>query len=672
MRADTQSGTGRKRSLSLVELLIIVICLAILVVIGVWAAVWLDKLWVAADAVQADVAQLESMAGGELAQIDVERAVDLVRTTRADLDRLATLGQPLLELAPHLGWLPGYGPDIRAAPALLEMGIGLITAGEETLDCLLPLWRAHQAMQTDGSQGTVAQQELRAEALNALRSGRTRFEAALVRIKEARVVRAQITTDGLHPRLRNWMVRFDRYLPWAEVGIKGILMLPEMLGAEGPRTFLLLVQNEDELRATGGFISGVVRVAIREGEIKELLFEDSYAVDDLSQTYPDPPEPLREYMRSDLWLFRDSNWSPDFPTSARQAMDLYAIGRRGQTDGVIAMDQQAIRLLVEALGPLHVEGYDQAITGQNVIELARQAWKPGAQPTGEWWTHRKDFMAAVLGAATRRLQSNLSLRDLSRIATAVLRSLEQKHLLAYLADAESVGLLAELGWDGAQYAGSGDYVMVVDSNVGFNKVNALVEQSIEYMVDLSDPSHPRAVLTVIHRHPIDTSSVDCRHQPHYDETYEQMMEGCYWDYLRVYIPLETELTSATPHAVPGQELLSGRPSRAEVTVGPSERGRNVFATLLLLRPASVLETRFEYTLPGSTVRSQGGKSEYVLTCQKQPGTRAVPLRVRLLLPPGATVQTTEPDLSQMSGSVLEYASTLEVDRTLRVTWVARP
>ena len=180
------------------------------------------------------------------------------------------------------------------------------------------------------------------------------------------------------------------------------------------------------------------------------------------------------------------------------------------------------------------------------------------------------------------------------------------------------------------------------------------------------------MLTVIHRHLLDKTSVECRHWPHYDETYEQMMEGCYWNYLRVYVPLDTELLSATPHAVSAQELLSGQPSRAEVAMGPAERGHNVFATLLLLRPASVLETRFEYALPGSIVRSQGEKSEYVLTLQKQPGTRAVALRVRLLLPAGAEVQTSEPELTQVSGSVLEYTSTLEVDRTVRVTWSTQP
>ena len=128
-----------------------------------------------------------------------------------------------------------------------------------------------------------------------------------------------------------------------------------------------------------------------------------------SQPYPAPPAPLLEYMLSELWLFRDSNWSPNVPTSAQTAIDLYAISRDVQPAGVIALDQQAVRLLIEALGPLHVEGYSEPITGQNVIHMARQAWNPGDQPSDDWWPHRKDFMFLVLaGVARRRLGAPLA------------------------------------------------------------------------------------------------------------------------------------------------------------------------------------------------------------------------------------------------------------------------
>ena len=77
------------------------------------------------------------------------------------------------------------------------------------------------------------------------------------------------------------------------------------LGADGPRTYLLLAQNNDELRATGGFISGAGHVTIDRGKITSLILKDSYAVDTWDQPHPEPPGPLRKYMATDLWVLRD-------------------------------------------------------------------------------------------------------------------------------------------------------------------------------------------------------------------------------------------------------------------------------------------------------------------------------------------------------------------------------
>ena len=66
--------------------------------------------------------------------------------------------------------------------------------------------------------------------------------------------------------------------------------------------------------------------------------------------------PMRDYMGIDLWVFRDSNWSPDFPVAARQAISLYTQTRGGTIDGVIALNQQVVEALVDGLGPLTIDG----------------------------------------------------------------------------------------------------------------------------------------------------------------------------------------------------------------------------------------------------------------------------------------------------------------------------
>jgi hypothetical protein len=255
---------------------------------------------------------------------------------------------------------------------------------------------------------------------------------------------------------------------------------------------------------------------------------------------------------------------------------------------------------------------------------------------------------------------------MARLTSATRRALDEKHLLVYVKDKEAAALMAEPGWDGAMLSGQRDYLMVVDANMGFNKANALVEESLEYAVDLTDLEHPRATLTVRHAHLSKQGNVLCRHEPRYDPSYQQMMERCYWNYLRVYVPLEAQLVDATPHTVSGLELLSGRPSSAQVTVGPPEQGHNVFGTFFLLRRGEALETRFEYALPTYVFQVQDGGTEYVLTVQKQPGTQTIPLQVRIVLPPGIKVGASEPEPTLATTSELEYALTLERDQVVRV------
>ena len=98
-------------------------------------------------------------------------------------------------------------------------------------------------------------------------------------------------------------------------GFSALTVAPQLLGMDRPRTYLVLALNEDELRPGGGFITGVGEIRVQAGKVITMTFRDSYAVDDFTQPYPDPPEPMRRYMGLDLLVLRDSNWSPDFPTA---------------------------------------------------------------------------------------------------------------------------------------------------------------------------------------------------------------------------------------------------------------------------------------------------------------------------------------------------------------------
>ncbi|MGD2104749.1 MAG: DUF4012 domain-containing protein [Anaerolineae bacterium] len=654
----TEQRRGDRRKRTRIALFAI---LALVVLSAGWLGWRLYRIWGAAHELRADAHQWMALLEGGAQEVDPQQAISLLRSTQDDLQALEAASRPFLPFASLAGWVPRYGPTIEAAPVLLDMALDLTTAGETVIDALAPLL-------DDEGGGSQDDGSFVSELTVALDEARPALEQALAAVREAQAARDQLDVEALDPRLGGWISRLDRYLPLMEQGLQGALVAPELLGAGEPRTYLLLVQNEDELRATGGLISGVAQMSVDAGRIETLAFEDSYAVDDFSHPYPEPPTPLREIMLADLWVFRDSNWSPDFPTSARKAIELFNVSRDAEIDGVLALDQRAISLLLGPLGPLEVEGSSEPVTSQNVLQVARRAWAPGEEPEADWWRHRKDIMGSVLEGAMRRLKTGLDREQVVGLGYAAVKALRERHLLLYVEDEKAATVLRDLRWDGALVHTGWDYLMVVDSNVGFNKVNARVEESVDYAVDLGDPMQPRATLTVHHRHPVKDWSDRCSQTPRYSSTYAGMTKRCYYDYLRICVPAQSELRGATPHPIRADILLSGQRQSGRVSVSSTDTGKTVFATFFVLQPESRVSTTFTYALPPGILERVDGAWRYRLTVQKQSGTDKRPTTVTLRLPAGAEIVTAEPGPAQCDGRLLVYRAELDTDFELDVTW----
>jgi len=199
----------------------------------------------------------------------------------------------------------------------------------------------------------------------------------------------------------------DRALPLLRSGVQAARIMPQLLGGDGPRTYLVLAQNDDERRPTGGWISGAGLMTTEGGRVTNVAFHDSYSVDNLTVPHDSPPDALLRTMWAEMWLLRDSNWSPDFPTAALVAERILQRDQGVTVDGVIAVDQEALRLLVTAMEPLTLQSTTQPVTGANLLEVIRSAWtqpRPGLTPSGQWadWQgHRKDVMTTCDGHARK-------------------------------------------------------------------------------------------------------------------------------------------------------------------------------------------------------------------------------------------------------------------------------
>ncbi len=575
---------------------------------------------------------------------------------RRDVRALRDEAQPFVWAAPLLAWWPDYGGELQSAAPLLDWASALVVVADDTHQGLAPLMRAAWG---EGQRPTPAQ------ALAQLTVSRAYFVHAQTALAEAEAARAQFSSAALSPRVRALVEQADAQMPRLRQGLALLPELPALLGGDAPQTYLILLQNEDELRPTGGFITALGVLTLDHAEVTTLTVDTSYAVDDVTQPYPLPPQPLIDYMASYLWLVRDSNWSPNFPTAAQQALALYGLtDPETQFNGVVAIDQRGAQMLLRAVGPVTLAESGETVDADNLIDYMRLATWAGAQEQGttdDWWRHHKDFLHDLTQAMFQKLQ-DASLLDMGQ---AALQTLDERHLQVWLAGRD-LSVLAETGWDGAIRPGAGDYWMAVDANLGFNKTNAVLGEAAEYAVDLTDLANPRGALTLTYVNPV-AGELPCVQSPNLAPlgTYTATIERCYWNYLRVYVPKGANLLVATPQAVPGEWMLTGRAVDAVVRLEPGEQGTQAFGTFLVVPYATTLTTAFTYTLAPGAVAQSGQTYTYTLRIQKQAGTKAMPVSVLVQLPASAQVLEAAP-LGSLAGTVWRAEIALERDVDVRL------
>ncbi|MGB2770972.1 MAG: DUF4012 domain-containing protein [Anaerolineae bacterium] len=599
---------------------------------------------------QASVSSLQALAAPNA--LDTIQPADLlalqpqIAALDDDIQGLARTVRPFMFITPALGWLPRVGPEATQARPLLDLATHTSAAGRLAFDSLMPVLSAWQDKQAPGS--------LTERIIPVLAAAAPQFEQVAARLQQAAAARSQINTTGFSTRPQGLLDRFDAALPLLQTLVRGATLAPALLGADAPRSYLLVAQNNDELRATGGFISGIGILHLDKGQISADL-QDAYSVDNWAIPHPDAPAPLARFMQADVLALRDANWSPDFPTSARVIQGLYQLNKNVAADGVIAFDLNFVQALVGALEPLNMPGYQRPLTGGNVITAMRTIWaqpldsEASVTPTSgggsDWWKHRKDFMGDLMRATLDKAQGG-DIRPGS-LLFAIKEALDRRHLLISVNDPSVQALLDQSGWNGALQPGSGDFLALVDSNLGWNKVNGRVEQTLTYTVTLPANGPAQAELVVQYHHPSTTALTSCIHEARYGNTYEDMMDRCYFNYVRLLVPEGAVLRTA-------DGLESGTLGTA-----PGERGTTEMHGYFVMLPGSTHTVRFVYDLP-QQVFQQGG---YTLRIQKQPGTRAWPLQVTVRLPADGPWQATPTD-AQVQAGLVTWQTTLAQDRSL--------
>lgn len=381
-----------------------------------------------------------------------------------------------------------------------------------------------------------------------------------------------------------------------------------LLGKDKPRQFLLLFQNNGELRPTGGFWTAFGLINVDNGKITPLGSSDIYALDSLINSKIETPRAIKSYhINVPYYYVRDMNISPDFPTSVELFLKYYTKAYpKNNVDAVIALDLNVLSDLVKVLGQVGVSGWgnfsaepDTRCDGcPNIVyQLEELADKPKSYID----TNRKGFLSPIMNSLLSNAMGSEK-NKIGPLAQAMLTDINQKHILFYFKDEEmqNAAVLANMAGAITKTDTNTDYLHLNDANMASAKSNLFITQEIKHEITtIGDKVNHK--ISVTYTNP--TAASNCN----LEKGGLCLNAANYRDWFRFYVP-----TGSTFIKMTGSEVE---------TVQYEELGKQVFEGFygnkypLNAKSSSKISVEYISSIPAS--------KDYKLFLQKQPGTKPI-------------------------------------------------
>jgi hypothetical protein len=479
-----------------------------------------------------------------------------------------------------------------------------------------------------------------------LRGLQPRLDRVIADLRTAQREIRSIPSIPLVPRLDEVKVRATadaaRTIRLAERMRTGIRLVPAFLGAQGPKTYLIAMGNEADLRGPGGgpLAYGIVTVdrgrfhLVAGGGVNDLRVDPRTLAPGVPRRRIDVPLPaevawyIDHIPRSYPWI-GTVNHTPNFPVVAEvwARMVRKVTGRR--IDGVIHMDPTAVAAML-GTHELRLPAYPGVITGKNLVRVVShdQYYLPVADQIA--------FPGQLIVVAWPKLLDPSSVQG---AAAGLGQSLAQKRIQLWSADPALQAELHTLGWDGAVRLRGGDHLYVVDDKLIANKVDYYSRLSIRYDVSIDRAGTADAVLEVTATNDAPRGLPRMIADPAGTGTYALNRA-----LMLAFVPEQAELVDATPGV--------GLPDHVEA-------GARVFARVLRAPAGRAATLHLHYRIPG-VLTSTGSTRLYRLTVQLQPRLIPADLRVSVTLPRGVAIRSA-PRGWAVRGNVLTLQTQLSHD-----------
>ena len=378
-----------------------------------------------------------------------------------------------------------------------------------------------------------------------------------------------------------------------------IKLLPDLLGNPNPKTYMILFQNDAEIRPTGGFMTAYAFLKVTKGKIDLLSSYDIYDLDARFTKKVAAPDAIKKYLNENYLNLRNSNMSPDYKVSMDTFSQYYnTIPNMIHPDGIIAMDTQFPVAILKIIGSIGVSGWgnfsadtDARCDCPQVVYALEEI---ADRPTNKIVTGRK----AVLGPLMNSMMANAMgspKRLWPQLLNTALTSIKEKHLLFYFYDEKTQKVAEDFNAAGRITPYAYDYLHINDANLGGAKTDMFLTKEVEQEIENVNGVVTKTV-SISYNNPYKGSNCNL-------EAGQLCLNGTYRDYIRLYVPKGSKLVS-----VVGSEV------KEQVT---EDLDKTVFEAFFTMRPQSQSKIVFKYELP------QLDLSTYKLFIQKQSGTPAI-------------------------------------------------
>lgn len=457
--------------------------------------------------------------------------------------------------------------------------------------------------------------------------------------------------------------------------------LDSIFGGDQLKRYLLVFQNNNEIRPTGGFMGSFALLDIQKGKILNIDIPGggTYDLKGQLKTEVEPPTPL--LLSNKRWEFQDANWFPDFSASAEKMEWFYEQSRNTSVDGVIAINATVLERLLKVLGPVENETYNLSLDEDSALTTLQQEVEIDYDKESNKPKQVIADLASQFLSQTGKLDAVSAVKLLSELNEA----LNQKEIQVYFNDEHIQNKIKSFGWTGevSSINNHQDYLLVVNTNIQGQKSDAKIKQVVEHQAFVQEDG------TIY-----DTVIV---HRSHLGTKGEQFYGVNNVNYIRVYVPAGSELIQAGGFAYPAEDSFKVPEDwyiedtdlaeyEEEIGFHPetgtritNEFGKTAFGNWMMTEPGEASSVYFTYKLPFKAwdqnnkidktwkdylaVTKVKDSSRYSLVVQKQSGINS-DFSTRVIYPTAWYPVWSSNERIELASNGMEYNGVLNKDLVL--------